>query len=137
MPDSEIVTADCETPILRGTIAFAMRFLSRPPYALRLTRGLIACQITHSDDHIEPLYLHKRAAGPRLTAVPINFRCQYPASVPYAASTKWEMKDMPLVNPHGGGELQPLLLEGAERAGELRRAQTLPKVRVSSREKGD
>jgi sulfate adenylyltransferase len=44
---------------------------------------------------------------------------------------------MPLVNPHGGGELQPLLLEGAERAGELRRAQALPKVRVSSREKGD
>ena len=40
-----------------------------------------------------------------------------------------------LVNPHGGGELKPLLLEGA--ALELERAKSLPKVRMSSRETGD
>jgi sulfate adenylyltransferase len=44
---------------------------------------------------------------------------------------------MPLVNPHGGGNLRPLLLEGEQRAVELRRAATLRQVRVSSREKGD
>ncbi len=42
-----------------------------------------------------------------------------------------------LVKPHGGGELKPLLLQGAERAAELARAQSLPKVRISSREAGD
>ncbi len=42
-----------------------------------------------------------------------------------------------LVKPHGGGELKPLLLQGAERATELARAQGLPKVRISSREAGD
>lgn len=42
-----------------------------------------------------------------------------------------------LVNPHGGGELKPLLLSGEERLAELQRAASLPKVRVSSREKGD
>jgi len=42
-----------------------------------------------------------------------------------------------LVNPHGGGALKPLLLEGAARAAELARAQSLPRARVSSREKGD
>ena len=42
-----------------------------------------------------------------------------------------------LVNPQGGGELKPLLLQGAERATELARAQGLPKVRISSREAGD
>ena len=44
---------------------------------------------------------------------------------------------MPLVNPHGGGELLPLLVQGDELATEKRRAATLPKVRVTSREKGD
>ena len=44
---------------------------------------------------------------------------------------------MALVNPYGGGSLKPLLLEGAELAAELKRAATLPKVTVSSREKGD
>jgi sulfate adenylyltransferase len=44
---------------------------------------------------------------------------------------------MALVNPHGGGELLPLLLQGEELAAERKRARTLPKVRVSSREKGD
>jgi sulfate adenylyltransferase len=43
----------------------------------------------------------------------------------------------PLVDPHGGGSLRPLLLEGAAREAELGRAATLPKVRASSRERGD
>ena len=42
-----------------------------------------------------------------------------------------------LVNPHGGGPLKPMLLEGAERSAELARARSLPRVPVSSREKGD
>jgi sulfate adenylyltransferase len=42
-----------------------------------------------------------------------------------------------LVRPHGGGSLRPLLLEGAAREAERRRAQTLPQVKVSSRERGD
>lgn len=44
---------------------------------------------------------------------------------------------MSLVEPHGGLGLLELLLEGDELAAELARAGTLPKVRVSSREKGD
>ena len=44
---------------------------------------------------------------------------------------------MALVNPHGGGDLKPLLLEGQALETELSRAKTLPKVTVSSREKGD
>jgi len=44
---------------------------------------------------------------------------------------------MPLVNPHGGGALLPLLLDGEALAAERRRAATLPKLRVTSREKGD
>ena len=44
---------------------------------------------------------------------------------------------MALVNPHGGGDLMPLLLQGAELKAEQTRAAALPKVRVSSREKGD
>src|SRR6185503_4165371 len=44
---------------------------------------------------------------------------------------------MPKVQPHGGGELKPLLAEEPRRAEEARRASTLPRVRVSSREKGD
>jgi sulfate adenylyltransferase len=42
-----------------------------------------------------------------------------------------------LVNPHGGGKLRPLLLEGDQLVAERARARSLPKVRVSSREKGD
>ncbi len=44
---------------------------------------------------------------------------------------------MALVNPHGGGELRPLLLHGRELTAERTRAATLPQLRVSSREKGD
>ena len=44
---------------------------------------------------------------------------------------------MPLVKPHGGGELLPLLDQGKQLAAERARAATLPPVRVSSREKGD
>ena len=42
-----------------------------------------------------------------------------------------------LVRPHGGGDLKPLLLEGAVREAELARAQSLPKLKMSSRETGD
>ena len=44
---------------------------------------------------------------------------------------------MALVNPHGGGDLRPLLLEGAALEAERRRGETLPRLPVSSREKGD
>jgi sulfate adenylyltransferase len=44
---------------------------------------------------------------------------------------------MPLVNPHGGGKLLPLLVQGEQLAAGKARAAALPKVRVSSREKGD
>lgn len=44
---------------------------------------------------------------------------------------------MPLVNPHGGGNLKPLLQKGADLTAELKRASAFPKVTVSSREKGD
>jgi sulfate adenylyltransferase len=44
---------------------------------------------------------------------------------------------MALVNPHGGGSLKPLLLEGAELAAERKRAARLPRLTVSSRERGD
>ncbi|WP_298834285.1 sulfate adenylyltransferase [uncultured Piscinibacter sp.] len=42
-----------------------------------------------------------------------------------------------LVRPHGGTELRPLLLQGAALEQELKRIPGLPKVRVSSRERGD
>jgi sulfate adenylyltransferase len=42
-----------------------------------------------------------------------------------------------LVRPHGGGALKPLMLEGDALAAERARAGSLPKLRVSSREKGD
>ena len=42
-----------------------------------------------------------------------------------------------LVNPHGGGELKPLHLQGTALTEEKKRAQALPKVRISSRETGD
>ena len=44
---------------------------------------------------------------------------------------------MALVNPHGGGALKPLLLEGEPRKAELVRARSLTRIKVSSREKGD
>ena len=42
-----------------------------------------------------------------------------------------------LVNPHGSGELKPLLLQGTALTEEQKRAQTLPKVKITSRETGD
>jgi sulfate adenylyltransferase len=42
-----------------------------------------------------------------------------------------------LVNPHGGGELKPLLLEGAALTAEKKRAATLTQIKLSSRETGD
>jgi len=42
-----------------------------------------------------------------------------------------------LVNPHGGGELKPLLLTGDALKTELERSKALPKVKLSSRETGD
>ena len=42
-----------------------------------------------------------------------------------------------LVKPHGSESLKPLLLEGTARDEEQRRAATLPKIRISSREAGD
>ncbi len=42
-----------------------------------------------------------------------------------------------LVNPHGGGSLNPLLLDKPACKAELARAAGLPKIAVSSREKGD
>ncbi len=42
-----------------------------------------------------------------------------------------------LVNPHGGGELKTLLLQGAALTEEKKRAQSLPKVKITSRETGD
>jgi sulfate adenylyltransferase len=42
-----------------------------------------------------------------------------------------------LIPPHGGRDLRPLQLEGDERAEELRRAQALRKLPITSREKGD
>jgi sulfate adenylyltransferase len=44
---------------------------------------------------------------------------------------------MALVNPHGGGSLNPLLLEGSALKTELDRSKKLTQVKVSSREKGD
>jgi len=42
-----------------------------------------------------------------------------------------------LVAPHGGGNLRPLLLEGTDLRAELARADSLHKISVSSRERGD
>ena len=44
---------------------------------------------------------------------------------------------MALVNPHGGRDLKPLLLEGEDLIAETLQARAYPKVTVSSREKGD
>ena len=42
-----------------------------------------------------------------------------------------------LVSPHGSAELKCLLLEGEARAAEIKRAQTMKKVPMTSRETGD
>ena len=42
-----------------------------------------------------------------------------------------------LVQPHGGGDLKPLLMEGDALAKEKKRAESLPVLKVSSREAGD
>ncbi|MEJ2719843.1 MAG: sulfate adenylyltransferase [bacterium] len=42
-----------------------------------------------------------------------------------------------LISPHGSDTLKILLLEGKEREAELKRAETLPKIKLSSRETGD
>jgi len=42
-----------------------------------------------------------------------------------------------LVHPHGGGSLKPRLLAGEALAAERARAAKLPRLPVSSREKGD
>ena len=42
-----------------------------------------------------------------------------------------------LVPPHGGGALKPLLLPVTERADEIKRAEKLAKVPLSSREVSD
>ncbi len=44
---------------------------------------------------------------------------------------------MSLVNPHGGGPLKPLLLQGDALKAEQDRAKSLPQLKVSSREAGD
>ncbi|MGD2064259.1 MAG: sulfate adenylyltransferase [Nitrospirota bacterium] len=44
---------------------------------------------------------------------------------------------MALVRPHGGGDLKPLLLEGAARQEELAKAKGLTQVKMTSRETGD
>jgi sulfate adenylyltransferase len=48
-----------------------------------------------------------------------------------------EEKVMALVRPHGGGDLKPLLLEGAARQEELAKAKGLTQVKMTSRETGD
>ena len=47
------------------------------------------------------------------------------------------MANSKLIRPHGSDELKILLLEGAERDAELKKAEGLPKVVMSTRETGD
>src|SRR3989304_8610877 len=42
-----------------------------------------------------------------------------------------------LVNPHGSGELKPLLLQGTALSDEKKRAQSLPRISITSGETGD
>src|SRR5688500_19563423 len=44
---------------------------------------------------------------------------------------------MKLPPPHGGRGLRPLLLDEPQLSAERRRAESLPRLRVSSRERGD
>jgi sulfate adenylyltransferase len=45
--------------------------------------------------------------------------------------------DKKMISPHGSKELKVLLLEGREKEEELKRAETLPKLELSTRETGD
>ncbi|MFH1373708.1 MAG: sulfate adenylyltransferase [bacterium] len=47
------------------------------------------------------------------------------------------MSKSKLISPHGGDTLKILLLEGKEKENELKKAATLPRVTLSSRETGD
>jgi sulfate adenylyltransferase len=47
------------------------------------------------------------------------------------------MAESKLISPHGSDELKILLLEGKEKDQELKKAEKLPKIRISSRETGD
>ena len=47
------------------------------------------------------------------------------------------MADSTVIKPHGADELKILLLEGKEKEEELKKAEKLPKVIMSSRETGD
>jgi len=47
------------------------------------------------------------------------------------------MANSNLISPHGSDKLKILLLEGKERENELKKAETLPKVVMTSRETGD
>ena len=42
-----------------------------------------------------------------------------------------------LVHPHGSSDLKPLLLEGKDLSAEKKRAESLTKVSITSREAGD
>lgn len=42
-----------------------------------------------------------------------------------------------LVSPHGGGELKPLLISGAELEKERKKAESLPQIKMTSRETSD
>ncbi|MGZ5094310.1 MAG: sulfate adenylyltransferase [Burkholderiales bacterium] len=53
------------------------------------------------------------------------------------AAGKKDMHVPALVRPHGGGGLNPLQLEGVALEAERVRSHSLPKLRVTSREKGD
>jgi sulfate adenylyltransferase len=55
----------------------------------------------------------------------------------FRKSQQQEIPVSKLVNPHGGGALKPLLLAGSALDAERQRAASLPKIPVSSREKGD
>ena len=58
--------------------------------------------------------------------------------MPDGAAAADNASSMPgLVKPHGGGSLKPLMLAGEALAAERARAASLPRLRVSSREKGD
>jgi len=47
------------------------------------------------------------------------------------------MSKKKLVNPHGGGDLKPLLLQGAALEAAKKEAESLPKLQITSRESGD
>ncbi len=47
------------------------------------------------------------------------------------------MSEAKLIPPHGGGELKPLLLEGKEREAEIKRAESMTKVMMTTRETSD